>query len=130
MSKSSSCCARCQRTIIGFEACFIIVKFLWSIAGHVFLYVLFRFHPLYLQPFAKDISHEHAEDISVLILQSKVVVCTEVTAEASWNFAARITESDWKVVGLGGQKYETMFNPPTNSIRDHSDSIGEICKKE
>jgi hypothetical protein len=100
------------------------------IAGHVFLNVLFHFHPLYLQPFAKDISHEHAKDISVLILQSKVVVCTEVTEEASWNFAARITESDWKVVGLGGQKYETIFNPTTNSIRDHSDSIGEICKKE
>ena len=42
----------------------------------------------------------------------------------------RITEIDWKVVGLGGQRYETIMNPTMNSNRDNSDSIGEICKKE
>lgn len=100
------------------------------IAGHVSLNVFFHFHPLYLQPFAKKVSHELAKDTSVSINQNRVVVCTELTVEAYWNYALMITESDWKVVGLGGQKYEIIINPTTNSIRDHSDGIGETCKKE
>jgi hypothetical protein len=100
------------------------------IAGHASLNVFFHFHPLYLQPFAKEISHNHAKDISVSTHQSKVVVCTDVNEEASWNFAVRNTENYWKVVGLGGQKYEIVTNLTINSIRDHSDSIGEICRKE
>lgn len=100
------------------------------IAGHASFNVFFHFHPLYLKPFAKEISHNHAKDISVSTHQSKVVVCTDVNEEASWNFAVRNTENYWKVVGLGGQKYEIVTNLTINSIRDHSDSIGEICRKE
>ena len=42
----------------------------------------------------------------------------------------KITEVEWKSVGLGGQKCDAIINPHLNSIRDHSDSIAEICKKE
>lgn len=99
------------------------------IAGYTSLNVIFHFHPLYLQPFSREISHMNAKDLSVSIYQSKLV-CTVVTEEASWNYALQITENEWKVIGLGGQKYNSIINPPIKSIRNHSDSIAEMCKKE
>ena len=93
------------------------------IAGYISLNVFYHFHPLYLQPFTKEISHDHAKELSVRIAQSKIVVDIVVTEEACWNFAIKITENEWKAVGLGGQQYETVINPPLNAIRDQSDNI-------
>lgn len=100
------------------------------IAGYISLNVLYHFHPLYLQPFTKDICHAHAKELSIHITQSRIVVDIEVTEEASWNYAIKITDNDWKAVGLGGQQYETIINPTINAIKHHTDTIGELCKKE
>lgn len=59
-----------------------------------------------------------------------MTVCTDISEEASWNYAVNITEKEWKSVGLGGQKYDTIVHPHSNSFRDHSGSIAEMCKKE
>ena len=89
-----------------------------------------HFHPLYLQPFTKEICHNHAKELNGHIPQSKIVVDIEVTEDACWNFAHKVSENEWKAVGLGGQQYDTNVDPPLNAIRDQSDYVGEICKKE
>ena len=100
------------------------------IAGYISLNVFYHFHPLYLQQFTKGISHNHAKELSVHIPQNKSIVDMEVSEEASWSFAVKITELEWKAVGLGGQQYESVINPPLHVIRDQSDTVGEMCKKE
>ena len=100
------------------------------IAGYISINIISHFHPLYLQPFSKEINSSNAKELTATIHQNKVVVCIDVSEEASWNYGIKITEVEWKSVGLGGQKYDAIINPHLNSIRDHSDSIAEICKKE
>ena len=100
------------------------------IAGYISINIISHFHPLYLQPFSKEINLSNAKELTATIHQNKVVVCIDVSEEASWNYGIKITEVEWKSVGLGGQKYDAIINPHLNSIRDHSDSIAEICKKE
>ena len=100
------------------------------IAGYITLNTFYHFHSLYLQPFAKEISHNHAKELSVHIPHSKINADIEVSEDASWNFTIKITENEWKAVGLGGLQYDLVINPPLNAIRDQSDNIGEICKKK
>jgi hypothetical protein len=100
------------------------------IAGYIAINVFFHFHPLYLHHDFKGMSSNDAKQLSVTINQDKLVVITEVNVEACWNFGTLITESEWKIVGLGGLKYATITHPNVNSIRNHPDSIAEICKKE
>ena len=78
------------------------------IAGYVSLDVIFHFHPLYLQPFSKEISSPSAKKLSVSIHNSKLVY-NEVSEYASWNHAIQITDSEWKVIGLGGPKYDSII---------------------
>ena len=73
----------------------------------------------------------HAKIETVTIRQNKLVVCcTEVDVDASWNYANTVTQSEWQSIGLGGRKYETIINPHVNAIKNHSDSISEMCKKQ
>ena len=77
----------------------------------------------------KDIIDLNAKLLSVSIHNSKLVYI-EVTEDACWNYEITATKNEWKVLGLGGTKFDSIINPTTNAIRDHSDSIAEICKKE
>lgn len=100
------------------------------IAGYISINVIFHFHPLYLQPFCKDLDHSLAKSLSVKILNKKNIICTEVDVDASWNYGITVTQSEWQSIGLGGNRYNSIVNPPVNAIKNHTDSIAEICKKE
>ena len=54
----------------------------------------------------------------------------DVTENQAWNYDHRFTGIEWKELGLDGAAYKSMTNPTVNAIRDHPDSMGDMCKKQ
>jgi hypothetical protein len=100
------------------------------LTGNAYINVGLHYNREYVVPYVNTMDRTDLIQLGVTVDSATGIDLIPVAADAAFDYAVKVTEFAWSLVGHGGERFDPILHPPPHAFKASKDTVAETLRRE